>query len=344
VRFPIAGLLALALAGCATADYFSNPGTVPVNDLPDPYKTIAPWGKLPADHPHWGALNAVAVDNDGRSLWVADRCGPPRGKAAGVPGQLDSCEGSSWAPVHKLDADGNIVRSFGAGMFLYPHKIYQDRAGDVWVVDMRAGKAVKFTPEGKVLLVIDKLTEPCSIVEGSNGELFIAEGHSGQEPGAGPATVARISRFTKEGKFLRSFGRWGSGNGEFKTPHDLAMDGHGNLVVADRGNNRVQILTEEGKFLASWNQFGRPSGIAIRRYKIYVADSESNGVAPHPGWQRGIRVGDFPEGKVLYRIPDPQELEGTSGAEGVAVDEDGNVYAGEVGQRQLVKHVPLPQN
>jgi DNA-binding beta-propeller fold protein YncE len=335
-------MLAAALAGCATPDYYDNPGTVPTNDLPNPYETVAPWGKLPADHPQWGALNAVAVDNDGRSLWVADRCG------------ANSCAGSSWAPVHKLDADGNIVRSFGAGRFVFPHKIYQDREGDVWVVDMQGHTATRFSPEGKVLLVIGKpgvagdpdhgaLTEPCSIVEAPNGDLFIAEGHSGQRPNATPATVARISRFTKDGKFIRSFGRWGSGDGEFKTPHDITMDGSGNLVVADRGNNRIQFLTQEGKFLASWTQFGRPSGIAIRRYKIYVADSESNGVAPHPGWLRGIRVGEFPEGKVLYLIPDPQELKGTSAAEGVAVDEAGNVYGGEVGPRQLVKHVPQPR-
>jgi sugar lactone lactonase YvrE len=334
-------VLAAALAGCASTDYYSNPGVVPTNELPNPYRTIAPWGRLPADHPQWGALNAVAVDKDGRSLWVADRCGAnPKMPRGGSPFEYDTCAGSSWAPVHKLDAEGNIVRSFGAGMFVLPHKIYQDRDGNVWVVDMRGGKAVKFAPEGKVLLVIEKLTEPCSIVEAPGGDLFIAEGHSGQDPNATPATVARISRFTKDGKFVRSFGRWGSGEGEFKTPHDIAIDGAGNLVVADRGNSRIQFLTQEGKFLAAWKQYGRPSGIAIRDDRIYVADSESNGVASNPGWLRGIRVGEFPEGRVLYRIADPQELKGTSGAEGVAVDAAGNVYGGEVGQRQLVKHVP----
>jgi hypothetical protein len=71
---------------------------------------------------------------------------------------------------------------------------------------------------------------------------------------------------------------------------------------------------------------------------IYVADSESYGVAPNPGWKRGIRVGNLSDGKVLYRIPDPLEMKGTSAAEGVAVDAKGNVFGGEVGPRQLVKH------
>ena len=154
---------------------------------------------------------------------------------------------------------------------------------------------------------------------------------------ATPDTVARISRFTKDGKFIRSFGKWDTGPAEFKTPHDIAMDAQGRLFVADRGNHRIQILDQDGTYIAEWKQFSRPSGIALRGGLVYVADSESNGVAPNPGWKRGIRIGDA-TGKVLYRIPDPLEMKGTSAAEGVAVDAAGNVYGGEVGPRQLSKH------
>src|SRR5262249_7875236 len=130
--------LLAALIGCAGPGLGSDLDNTPTNDLPNPFKTIAPWGKLPEGHA-WGALNSVWVDNDGRSLWVADRCGAnpdvPPGESAF---QYDSCAGSTWAPVHKLDADGNIAKSFGAGLFVFPHKIYQDREGNIWVVDMRA--------------------------------------------------------------------------------------------------------------------------------------------------------------------------------------------------------------
>src|SRR5258707_13150235 len=91
---------------------------------------------------------------------------------------------------------------------------------------------------------------------------------------------------------------------------------------------RSQILGQDGAFIAEWKQFGRPSGVALRDDMIYVADSESNGVAPHPGWKRGIRIGGLKDGKVLYRIPDPLEMKGTSAAEGVAVDAEGNGYGG----------------
>jgi sugar lactone lactonase YvrE len=356
-------LVVIALVGCAGLQ--SNLDSTPTNELPDPYRTIAPWGKLPEGHA-WGALNAVAVDNDGVSLWVADRCGAnpevPPGESAFL---YDSCAGSSWAPVHKLDSSGNIVASFGAGMFVFPHKVVQDRDGNVWVVDMRAMNArerakhanakpaghtvTKFDPKGNVLMVLgtpgvagdppQALNEPCSIAIASNGDIYISEGHSGQQPKPPPGTVARISMFTSDGGFIRSFGTLGSGPGEFRTPHDIAIDADDRLWVADRGNHRIQILDTDGKYLAEWKQFGRPSGVALRNGLIYVADSESNGVAPNPGWKRGIRIGELATGKVLYRIPDPVEMKGTSAAEGVAVDAQGNVYGGEVGPRQLVKYV-----
>ena len=144
-------------------------------------------------------------------------------------------------------------------------------------------------------------------------------------------TVSRISKFTKDGKFIKSFGKLGSDRENFRGPHDLAMDAEGRLFVADRGNMRIQIFDQEGKYLGEWKQFSRPSGVYIRDDMIYVADSESNGVAPHPGWKRGIRIGNLKDGKVLYRIPDPLEMKGTSAAEGLAVDAKNNVYGGEVG-------------
>jgi DNA-binding beta-propeller fold protein YncE len=310
-------------------------------------------------------MNAVAIDNDGESVWVANRCGAnPNVPAGQSPFAYDTCVGSNVAPVMKLDAAGNVLKSFGAGMFVFPHKVYVDRDGNVWVVDQRgvnererlgnpqdAGKGhtvVKFSPEGKVLLTLgkagvrgnppDALTEPTSVLVASDGRIVVSEGHSGQAPTAPPDTVARISIFTPDGSFIRSFGKLGSGPAEFRTPHDITLDPQGRLFVADRGNNRIQILGLDGRFIAEWKQFGRPSGIAIRNGLIYVADSESNGVAPHPGWKRGIRIGSLEDGKVLYRIPDPLEMKGTSAAEGVAVDAKGNVYGGEVGPRQLARH------
>jgi DNA-binding beta-propeller fold protein YncE len=357
--FVIAAALSLFAGGALTQEEIQ-----PTNDLPNPYQSIAPWGQLPEGR-KWGALSAVAIDKDGASVWVADRCGAnPDAPPGASPFQYDSCAGSTLAPVLKFDSSGKLLKSFGAGMFLFPHKIYVDPDGNIWVVDQRSANerelakfpgdqakghiVVKFSPEGKVLMTFgrpgvagnppDALTQPTSVLVAPNGDIFISEGHN-QNPDAPPETVSRISRFTKDGRFIKSFGKFGTGPGEFRNAHDIAMDPQGRLFVADRGNMRVQILDQDGKYLAEWKQFSRPSAVYIRNDLIYVADSESNGVAPHPGWKRGIRIGSLKDGKVLYRIPDAQELKGTSGPEGAAVDAKGNVYGAEVGQRQLVKHV-----
>src|SRR5262245_47287833 len=133
------------LAGWA----FVAQGTVaPTNDLPNPYQTVAGYFKLPAGR-EWGSTSAVEIDKDGRSIWVAEHCG------------ANSCAGSTLDPILKFDASGALVKSFGGGMFIFPHGIYVDRDGNVWVTDAqgRDGKGhqvVKFSPDGKVLLTLGK--------------------------------------------------------------------------------------------------------------------------------------------------------------------------------------------
>src|SRR5262249_50000752 len=129
---------------------------------------------------------------------------------------------------------------------------------------------VKFSPEGKVLMTLgmagvagdppNHLTQPLDVVTAPNGDIFVAEGHRGEDEDARPDTVARIAKFSANGKFLKVWGRMGSGPGEFRTPHGLAMDSQGRLFVADRGNMRIQIFDQEGKFLDEWRQFSRLSG------------------------------------------------------------------------------------
>jgi len=215
---------------------------------------------------------------------------------------------------------------------------------------------IKFSPEGKVLMTIGKagvagnppeaLTEPNDVVTAPNGDIFVAEGHSGQNANAAPDTVARISKFTKDGKFIKSWGKLGSAPGEFRTPHSLAFDSRGRLFVADRGNVRLQIFDQDGKFLQETKAFSRLSGIFIdKNDTLYGADSESSPTS-HPGnWKRGIRIGSAKDLTITYLIPDPKNPDpakttaGTSAAEGVAVDAAGNIYGAEVGPKQVVKYV-----
>jgi len=331
---------------------YAQSGVEPVNNLPNPYETIRNWGNLPAGRT-WGGVTAVQVDPDGKSLWVAERCGGA------------SCAGSNVPVVLKFDESGKLVKSFGAGLFVFPHGLHVDRDGNVWVTDARGAnpeelakfpaskeqghQVIKFSPDGRILMRLGTagragnppgfLNAPTDVITAPNGDIFVSEGHNSNLD-APPDTVGRISKFSKDGKFIKSWGKLGSAQGEFRTPHALVFDSRGRLFVADRGNSRIQIFDPEGKFLDIWEQFSRNSGLAMDRNDVlYAIDSESS-PTNHPGWKEGIRIGSARDGKVMYYIPGhPGDTpEGVAG-EGVAVDAAGNVYAGEVTLRGLTKYV-----
>ena len=339
-------LAAAIIATSSVASVYTQTSSQPVNDLPNPYQTIEGWAKMPEGRT-WGATSAVEIAPDGKSVWVAERCG------------ANSCAASDLPAVLKFDETGKLVKSFGAGMFAFPHGIHVDREGNVWVTDgvppgaanqPVTGKShfvVKFSHEGKVLLTLgkagvagdgqDTFNQPSDVITAPNGDIFVADGHGGN-------TNARIVKFDKTGKFIKTWGKKGTAPGDFDTPHSLAMDSKGRLFVADRNNNRIQIFDQDGKFLEEWKQFSRISGLYIRNDILYAADSESS-ARRNAGWKRGIRIGSAKDGKVTAFIPDPApDTEsgppgGTSAAEGVAVDAKGNIYGAEVGPRALKKYV-----
>jgi DNA-binding beta-propeller fold protein YncE len=343
---------ALVLAGLVT-------WAAIVSAQPNPYKTIEGWAKMPEGRT-WGSTSAVDIDRDGKSIWVAERCG------------ANSCLNSQLPVVLKFDEAGKLVTSFATGLMIFPHGIHVDRDGNVWVTDGQDNKprrargaapdsplppapatlighqVFKFSPDGKLLMTLgvagggtgaDGFYQPNDVVTAPNGNIYVAEGHGGDN--------ARIVVFDKSGKYLREFGKKGTAPGEFDQPHALAMDSKGRIFVGDRSNNRIQTLDQDGKFLEEWTQYSRPSGIYIDRNDvIYVADSESGSVGNarnRTDWKRGIRIGnikDGKDGKVLAFIPDPNDkATNTSAAEGVAADAAGNVYGAEVGPRALKRYV-----
>lgn len=113
----------------------------------------------------------------------------------------------------------------------------------------------------------NEFKQPASVYMAPNGDIFVGDGHGGQ-------SNARIVKFSAAGEFIKSWGTSGEDPGEFETPHALAMDSRGRLLVGDRGNNRMQIFDQADNFLDQWFQFGRPSGMYIDpQDMLYVADS-----------------------------------------------------------------------
>lgn len=309
-----------------------------INDLPNPYWAVRDWARTPAGF-QWASVTAVEPSPDG-TVYVIQRCFE------------NSCAGRSEPPILKFDRSGKLLKSWGGGMFVFPHGATVDRDGNLWVTDpqTKGGKGqqvFKFSPDGKLLLTLGKagvagnapglFDQPTDVVTAPNGDIFVTEGHA--ETLVTPGNN-RISKFSKDGRFLTSWGKQGTGPGELNEPHTIAIDSQGRLFVGDRFNNRIEIFDQQGNFLAQWHQFGRPSGIAISKDDtIYVADSESWG-PDNPGWKKGIRIGSAKTGRVDYFIEDAESTTTEhSGAEGVGVDEAGNVYGAVVRRKALEKYV-----
>ena len=150
-------------------------------------------------------------------------------------------------------------------------------------------------------------------------------------------------KFNKDGRYIKEWGKTGSGPGEFNQPHALDIDPQGRIFVADRSNNRLQIFDQEGNYIDSWKQFGRPSGLFIAPDgTLLVTDSQTN-EKTNPGAIRGIFIGNIRDAKVTAVIPDPevatQNNSNISGASGIAVDAMGSVYAADVAPHNVRKYV-----
>ena len=169
---------------------------------------------------------------------------------------------------------------------------------------------------------------------------------------------ARVVKYSRDGKFIKAWGRLGSEPGNFSEPHDIYVGGsRGYVYVADRLNYRIQVFDQNGGFIAAWKQFGQPSSVFVDKDDmIFVgsiyqsaaarARNESPMAPTTSGNDRAIAIGNAITGELKYLIPDPGDLSkmtdtGTS-ASGIAEDDQGNIYAGDVGFNNLRKYARVP--
>ena len=316
--------------------------------LPNPYDRDETWLKMPKGKGKLGSTSAIDIDKDGKSVWIARRC------------EENGCVGSHVDPVMKFDEHGNFVRSFGADMIVYPHGIWIDQQGNVWVADSQSNieggrrgapaagtvpngdQILKFSPDGKLLMKLgtpgayghdnSHFNQPSDVITAPNGDIFVADGHELTN------MPYRIMKFDKDGKYLKEWALCDDvGAQPSDCSHSLAMDSQGRIFVADRGNSRIVIFDQDGKKITEWKQFGRPSGLYIDRNDVlYSADSESS-VMGGMAFIRGVHVGDAKTGKVTAFLPDVEgnpapwyPLRGTTGPEGVVADAAGHIFISQV--------------
>jgi len=368
-------VVAAALAVAARAQG-GRDATVPKpSTLPNPYRLVPDWPTLPAtmkgpNGRKWGEVIRVHVAPNG-NVWVFHRCfyDKPNGDATCLN------RGDANPPILEFNPAGRLLRGFGVGLFAHPHGFTLDKDGNIWTTDtndqetilgmpaknalgVAVGQEVlKISSTGNVLMRIGTpgvggngpytFDRPTGVAIAANGDIFVADGHSPNK-----SNGARVVKYSPDGKFLKAWGRLGPEPGNFKEPHDIYVGGSkGYVYVADRLNNRVQVFDQDGNFVAAWKQFGQPSSVYVdTRDNIYVGatfqDASRGQSVTGPttgGNDRAIVIGNAITGELKYLIPDPGDLSamtdtGTS-ASGIAADDNGNIYAADVGFNNLRKYV-----
>jgi len=246
-------------------------------------------------------------------------------------------------PVMVFDRKGNFLTSWGEGYFQRAHGSTVSYDGSVYCTDDGHHTVSKFTPDGKLLMVLGNKDKPSDTgfvhtpgmtltaclptikrgappfnrptgvaVSSSSGEIFVSDGYGN----------ARIHKFSPDGKLLLSWGEPGTAPGQFCLPHSVWVDKNDRVWVPDRENRRLQIFDAKGKFLDQWTDLGRPTDVVIDKNEIvYVSELLQ-------------QVSIFTiKGKLLARWGSQGENQETAlflAPHALAVDSRGDIYVGEV--------------
>lgn len=281
------------------------------------YEVLVDWAKLPEG---WSFVEVadVAVDAEDR-VYVFNR---------------------GEHPVIVFDRDGNVLNSWGEGLFMRPHGITLGPDDTVYCVDDLGHTVTKFTLDGQLLLTLGRAGQAAPYQSGQpfnrptkvaldpkTGDIYVADGYGN----------SRVHRYSPNGEALFSWGEPGTDPGEFNLVHSVCTDKDGSVYVADRENHRVQIFDSNGKYLTQWNNMHRPCGMHIaasQEQSCYVGELPPtypfNENCPNVGrritiynlkGERLARLGDILSGDEPHQFWAPH---------GIAVDSRGDLYVGEV--------------
>ncbi len=236
-----------------------------------------------------------------------------------------------------LDSVGGLVASWGKNLFIMPHGLSLDRAGNVWVTDVGAHQVRKFSADGRLLLTLGEHGKPGSdrnhfnlptdVAFGPDGTVYVSDGYGN----------ARVVRFTANGHYLGEWGITGKGPGQFNVPHGIAVDRTGRVYVADRENFRLQIFDSRGRYLAEWgsDRVGDPYGVTVARDgSIYVVDG---GFQPDRTRARIVRL--TRDGKVLDTFTAATATNGDVLGHDIAIGPDGTIYLADAWANRVRKLV-----
>jgi hypothetical protein len=207
------------------------------------------------------------------------------------------------APTSKLwefDQNGNFVKEIGKGYygFEFSHSVRVDPQDNIWTVDEGTNMVTKFSPEGKVLMVLGRrppaiggavatrtgpnppaqkyiFCRPTDVGWDPQGNIFVSDGYCNN----------RVVKYDPQGRFLAQAGseKPGKGLGEFNLPHGMQVDGKGNVWVADRSNFRYQVLDNNLKPMREYTNIGVGWTVCVSNgphQYVFASNSNPNGNVP----------------------------------------------------------------
>jgi DNA-binding beta-propeller fold protein YncE len=268
----------------------------PVPELP--YRVVPNFFKLPKGAIA-GEASAVAVNSKGH-IFLFQRTKPM---------------------LAEYDAQGNFIQSIGDGLFSHPHGLRIDADDNLWTTDDGSHLVLKLDPSGNVLLVLGRVNtgaeanwlfnKPADVAFAKNGDIYVADGYGN----------SRVVKFDRDGDFIKAWGKYGTGIGEFNLPHSVAVDNQGRVYVGDRENQRIQIFDAEGKFIQQWTDIGYPYGLSITPDQhVWMVDG---------GYDRIVELDQ--NGKILGAFGEPGHKPGQfAWAHFMAMGPDQTIYVADV--------------
>jgi DNA-binding beta-propeller fold protein YncE len=207
--------------------------------------------------------------------------GEAMGVATNSKGHVFVFTRSQATRLFEFDADGNYLREIGAGNygFVFAHAVRVDSEDNIWVVDEGSNMVIEFNPQGRVIFTLGRrppsttgpvesdprgkpaspapllyvFDRPTDIGWDEQGDIFVADGYGN----------SRVVKYDKDGHFLVQTPGHGSDPGQLDLPHSLQVDHEGNVYVADRSNNRIQVFDNNLKLKAIYDNVGQPWTLCI---------------------------------------------------------------------------------